>query len=255
MPGLELDKLRGGGPGNSRPGSERLCGATGVVKRVDEMIRFVMGPNEAIVPDLKRRLPGRGLWITATRSALELAIRRNCFARAFKREVVGDADLPAMTDRLLERAALDALGIAHKAGEVALGFASVEAALARSPVAVVLHAREAAPDGVRKLALARERRAGGAPITVVNEFSSAQLDLALGRSNVIHAALLDGRDSRTFLARLAQLHRFRTESMEGLSARDRRGNPASEKAKRGRAVRARPELNGRPRELDRDSNG
>jgi predicted RNA-binding protein YlxR (DUF448 family) len=232
MLALDHDQIRDGGPRKIGPGSERLCVATGVVKCVDEMIRFVVAPDETIVPDLKRRLPGRGLWVTATRSALELAIRRNTFARAFKREVVVHPDLVAMTERLLERATLDVLAVAHKGGNVAIGFAGVEAALARNCVAAVLNAREAAPEGVRKLALARERREGGAAIAVVHEFSSAQLDLALGRSNVIHAALLDGRDSETFLARLARLHCFRTESMEGLSARDRHGNPGSKKGRR-----------------------
>jgi predicted RNA-binding protein YlxR (DUF448 family) len=104
------------GPRKTVAGSERLCAATGEVKCVDHMIRFVMGPGQTVVPDLKRRLPGRGLWVTATRGALELAIRRNCFARGFKREMVVEPELVQMTEGLLERSALDALAMAHKAG-------------------------------------------------------------------------------------------------------------------------------------------
>jgi len=174
------------------------------------MIRFVVGPDGTAVPDLKRRLPGRGIWITATRQALRGAIARKAFARAFKRDVRLGPDLVETTERLIERAALDALAMCHKAGKVAIGFANADAALARARVAGLLHAAEAAPDGTRKLAAALNRRADAAEIAVIDAFTSAQLDLALGRSNVIHAALLAGPESETFLARAARLDYFRT---------------------------------------------
>lgn len=196
----------------SAVGTHRLCAATGAVRPVDEMIRFVVGPNGAAVPDLKRRLPGRGVWITATRQALRAAIARKAFARAFKRNVHLPPDLVEATESLIERAALDALAICHKAGKVAIGFAAVEAALARAGVAALLNAVEAAPDGVKKLAAALRRRADAAEIVVIDTFTSAQLNLALGRANVIHAAVLAGPESGTFLARTARLKRFRTGS-------------------------------------------
>src|SRR5687768_18017416 len=102
------------GPRSSGAGTERFCAATRVVKPVDDMIRFVIGPD-GVVPDLKRKLPGRGLWITATKSALADAVTRKVFARGFKREVKIAPDLPDLTERLLVRAALDALAIAGKA--------------------------------------------------------------------------------------------------------------------------------------------
>src|SRR5438105_14661700 len=114
------------------PGSERYCAATGTVKPVDQMIRYVRGPDQAIVPDLKRRLPGRGIWITATRQALRVAMARKTFARGFKREVSVASDLVETTERLIERAALDALAMCHKAGRAAIGFANVDTALARA---------------------------------------------------------------------------------------------------------------------------
>src|SRR5262249_47231655 len=122
------------GPRQTPPGSERFCAATGVVRPVDEMIRFVMAPDGTVVPDLKRRLPGRGLWITATAPALRTALARKAFAKGFKREVRLAADFVETTERLLERATLDALAIAHKAGKTAVGFGQVEAALARDRV-------------------------------------------------------------------------------------------------------------------------
>ena len=188
---------------------ERMCVATRTVKPVADMIRFVIGPDGEAVPDLKSKLPGRGVWVTATHEALGDAIKRKALVRGFKQEVRLPADLVARTENLLERAVLDALAIASKAGLVATGFTRVETALAEGQVVAVLHAAEAAPDGVRKLEGAQRRRPQAAPIVVIGALASAQLDLALGRPNVIHAALLAGPPSDTFLARFRRLERFR----------------------------------------------
>ena len=93
------------GPHKTAPGTQRFCAATGAVRPVDEMIRFVMSPDGVAVPDLKRRLPGRGMWITATRQALHAALERNAFARAFKRDVRVTPDVVDTTERLIERTA------------------------------------------------------------------------------------------------------------------------------------------------------
>jgi predicted RNA-binding protein YlxR (DUF448 family) len=212
------------GPRRTAPGAERYCAVTGAVKPVAEMIRFVISPAGEPVPDLKRRLPGRGLWITATRAALRTAIARKVFARGFKRDVRVAPDFTDMTERLLETAALDALAIAHKAGKVAIGFAKTEAAITQGTIAAVLHATEAAADGVRKLQAALRRRfdADSDKVAVIGFFNSAQLDLALGRSNVIHAALLAGPESETFLARAARLDRFRASGTNHAEASEDR---------------------------------
>jgi predicted RNA-binding protein YlxR (DUF448 family) len=189
---------------------ERMCVATRTVKPVADMIRFVLGPDGEAVPDLKRKLPGRGVWVTATQDALSDAVKRKALAHGFKQEVRLPADLVARTGQQLERAALDALAMAGKAGLVATGFTRVEAALAQQEVIALLHAAEAAADGVRKLDAARRRRPEHGPIDTIGILTSAQLDLALGRPNVIHAALLAGPSSDTFLARLRRLERFRT---------------------------------------------
>jgi predicted RNA-binding protein YlxR (DUF448 family) len=214
--GTHHDELDAG-PRTRAPGTERLCAATGEVKPIGELIRFVVDPDGAVVPDLRRRLPGRGVWITATRDALGTAIARKAFARAFKREVRLAGDLVATTERLLEQAALDALAICHKAGKAAIGFANVGAALARDRVRALLNAAEAAPNGTRKLVAALRHRQDAGEIAVIDVFTSAQLDLALGRSNVIHAALLAGPESETFLARAARLDCFRTGALPGPS--------------------------------------
>jgi len=207
------DSALDGGTRKRAPGTQRFCAVTGAVRPVEELMRFVIAPDGTAVPDLKRRLPGRGIWITATRQALRVAMARKTFARGFKREVRVASDLVETTERLIERAALDALAMCHKAGRVAIGFANVETALARAPIVAVLNAAEAAADGVRKLTAAVRRRADIAEIAIFDAFTSAQLDLALGRSNVVHAALLAGPESATFLARSARLERFRTGSL------------------------------------------
>ena len=199
------------GPRSVGAGTERLCAVSREVKPVSEMIRFVVGPDGGAVPDLKRKLPGRGIWITATKAALAEAIRRGAFGRGFGRPVKLSPDLVEMTERLLERSALDALAIAGKAGQVVAGFSKVEAALARDRVLGILHARDAAADGIRKIANAvrRQTEAQGREIAVISVFTAGQLDLALGRPNVVHAALLAGPATQTFLARCALLGRFR----------------------------------------------
>jgi hypothetical protein len=189
---------------------ERLCVVTRTVRPVSDLIRFVVGPAGDAVPDLKRKLPGRGVWVTGTQEVLGDAIKRKVFARGFKRDVRLPADLLIRTASLLERSVLEALAIAGKAGLVAAGFGKTEAALAHEEVIALLHAVEAASDGIRKLDAARRRRSQDGSIAVIQILTSAQLDLALGRSNVIHAALLAGTPSDTFLARLRRLERFRT---------------------------------------------
>ena len=192
--------------------TERTCALTREVRPISELVRFVVGPAGDAVPDIKRKLPGRGIWITATRAAITDATERNVFARGFRKEVHAPRDLAAQTERLLERAALDALAIASKADAVVGGFSKVEAALGRDDILALIHAADAADNGKRKLAAALRRNTGGKPgeIAIVDTFTGAQLDLALSRPNVVHAALLAGPVSKTFLARVARLTSFRT---------------------------------------------
>ena len=202
-------------------GAERFCALTRSLKPVSEMIRFVVGPAGETVPDIKRKLPGRGIWITASRDAIEEAVKRNVFARGFKRDLRVARDLAAATERLLERAALDALAMAGKAGGVIGGFAKIEVALGRDDVLALIHASEAAEDGKRKLMAAwhRGRTEKSREIVIIEAFSGTDLDLALNRPNVVHAALLAGPGSETFLARVARLERFRTgNSPDAVSA-------------------------------------
>jgi uncharacterized protein len=200
------------GPKAVRSETERLCVVTRTVKPIDELIRFVVAPDGSVVADLKRRLPGRGVWITGTHAALTTAVQRKLFTRAFKRDVRAAPDLVGLVERLLERAALDALSMVHKSGLLVSGYAKVEAAVLGKAVVALLHASDAGADGARKLAAAAARRWGAGvdgPSRIV-AFTGAQLDLALGRSNVVHAAVLAGPASDGFLARCRSLERFRS---------------------------------------------
>jgi len=192
--------------------TERQCAVTREVHPISSLIRFVLDPEGQVVPDLKRVLPGRGVWVTATGKIVASAEkdRKKIFGRGFKCEARVEPGLADRVDALLERSALQALSMTRKAGELVTGYAKVDAALRRDAVIGLIHASDAAGDGVRKLAAvvaAREELANGCQI--VRLFDSTQLDLALGRSNVIHAALLAGQASENFLARVRDMERFR----------------------------------------------
>lgn len=206
------DTATDGGTRAAAAATERLCVATRQVRPVGELIRFVAGPDGVVVPDIKRRLPGRGVWVTARRHVVQEAVRRRAFGRGLKADVRASTDLADMLDRLLEHSALNSLSIAHKAGLVVLGFAKVETAVAAAPLVALVRARDAGAESGRKLAAAlRNRTAPVGEVKIVEAFTSAQLDLALGRLNVVHAALLAGRASETFLARWRFLEYFRAD--------------------------------------------
>lgn len=206
----ELDR----GTTGVAPGTERMCALTRKVLPVDQLIRFVVSPAGEVVPDVKRKLPGRGLWITGTRAAVAEAVKRNVFARGFRRELRVPGDLAQATARLLDRAAFDALAIAGKAGRVVTGAAKVEAAFGREDLVALIDAAEASTDGKRKLAATRHRSRSekAQEVEVFEIFAGEQLDLALNRPNVVHAALLAGPGAETFLARARCCARFRTEN-------------------------------------------
>ena len=201
------------GPRTDRSATVRMCAVTRQVRPIDELIRFVVAPSGEVVADLKRKLPGRGLWVSATRQAVAEAARRNQFGKGFKRDVRVAPSLAADTETLLVRGATDALAMAAKAGQVVCGFSKVEGALAQRQARALIHAADGAADGIRKLDAVARQNAGNeeelAEIPVVTALTSEQLDLALGRSNVIHAALLAGPAGKTFLSRSQILVRYR----------------------------------------------
>ena len=190
----------------------RRCALTRARRPKDELIRFVLGPDGAVVPDLKERLPGRGVWLTAAHDRVAEAAKRNVFARALKTEAKVPESLAAQVDRLLADAALSALALANKAGEAVFGHAKVEEAIAKGRVLALVHAQEAAEDGCRKLDGKARGMREGSPAPVVRAFGVDELSLASGRTNVIHAALIQGGAARKFLAAAARVERYRKGS-------------------------------------------
>jgi len=201
------------GPRTDRSATVRMCAVTRQVRPIDELIRFVVTPTGEVIPDLKRKLPGRGLWVSASRQAVAEAVRRNQFNKGFKRDLRVTPALADDTESLLVRSVIDALAMAAKAGQVVSGFSKVEGALEQGQAKALIHASDGAADGIRKLDAISRQKAGNygesPEFPVVTVLTSEQLDLALGRSNVIHAAVLAGPASKTFLSRSQLLVRYR----------------------------------------------
>jgi len=209
----ELDN----GPRTDKSATLRMCAVSREQKPIDALIRFVVSPAGEVVPDVKRKLPGRGLWVSASREVVAEAVKRHQFSKGFKRDVRAAATLALDTENLLVQSAVEALAMAAKAGQVVAGLAKVEGALTARPggaaMQALIHAADGASDGIRKLnALARQNAGNGAgtpEFPIITALRSAELDLALGRSNVVHAALLAGPASKTFLSRSQILVRYR----------------------------------------------
>lgn len=209
--GVEIADETDAGPGLGRCEPTRFCVATRTAKPVDQLLRFVVAPDGTVVPDLGARLPGRGAWVSVSKDALATAIRKKAFGRAFRGKGRADAALPELVESLLEKDVLSALGIANKAGRVVAGNTKVIDALQKGEATILLHSVEAARDGVTKLdSLARRiGEATGRKIAIVESLPGMQLDLALGRANVVHAALLAHPTSAGFLARVKRLESWR----------------------------------------------
>jgi predicted RNA-binding protein YlxR (DUF448 family) len=191
--------------------NDRTCIVTRRTAEPDELIRFVVGPDSTVFPDIKRTLPGRGCWVSADRLHVEKAVAKNLFARAFKAKVSVPPDLGELVDGLLAKSALGMLGLARKAGAVTLGATKVEAAVRDGSALLVLHALEASADGIRKIAQARRATVhlGGPAIVAYKLFPEAELGLALGGTNVIHAAVLAGDVGSAVEKRMVALDRYR----------------------------------------------
>ena len=198
--GLEGDDI----PLEPERGPNRRCIASGEIKPKDELIRYVADPAGRIIPDVAGNLPGRGLWVSADRASLALAVKKNAFARAARAKVTVPPDLADQTERLLAARALELLGLARRAGSLVLGFDGVDIALSGSKrMAVLIAAADGALDGRRKLAAKRKKA------ILVECFTSGEMGLALRRENVIHAALRPSGLSDRFVVEVARLLGFR----------------------------------------------
>lgn len=200
-------------------GPKRRCLVTREVKEQDQMIRFVLDPTGRVVPDIDGRLPGRGMWLSADRNVLNRAVSANVFARAARTSARVEANLAEQVERLLVGRALDCLGLARRAGQVAVGFEQVRACLRSGGAAVLVAAADGAEDGRGKL----RRLAPDLP--VITAFSRAELGAALGREGVVHVAVAPGRLAQRLLCYTRRLAGFRASIMEPpAGARDASSN-------------------------------
>ena len=193
------------GPG--RAAASRLCIATRQVRLVSELIRFVAGPDGAVVPDIRNRLPGRGVWVTGSREALAEAIRRKAFARGLKSQVAVPTSLVEDTGRLLARDALQMLSLANKAGAITAGFAKIEGM--RGPILALVQASDGSEAEILRLqAQCRGRGRQRRDPVVIRAFSAEELALSIGRELVIHAALAVHDAASVFLDRALRYVEF-----------------------------------------------
>ncbi len=184
-------------------GPLRRCLATGIVRAKDGMVRFAIGPDRSVVPDVAGRLPGHGYWVTATHAALSDAVRRKLFSRAARREVVIDPGLVALVERQLQRRTVDLLAMARRAGLVSAGFEKVRGTVREGSVVAVVTAADAAEDAVRKIA------GPATGLSWVRCLASDEIGLAFGKENVVHAALRPGALTDQFLREAGRLEGFR----------------------------------------------
>lgn len=192
---------------------ERKCIVTGDLRDEAQLIRFVVGPDGDAVPDIAAKLPGRGMWVTADSAILERAIAKNHFSKAAKTNVTAPADLVGRVEKLIVRRMLDDLGLARRSGALVAGFDNVARALesARPPVLLV-EASDGAADGRRKLGNLAAGR--GLKPALIESLTTGEISVALGRENVIHAALKSGQLAERLIFEAGRLSGFRLETKE-----------------------------------------
>lgn len=193
---------------------ERRCIVTGEVLGIDHLIRFAVTPEGLVVPDVMAKLPGRGMWVTARRCAVEEAVAKNKFSRSAKARLSTCSDLAETTEARLRRRALDILGLARKAGLVISGLTRIDEkanSTRSSALEGFVHASDGGLDGNQRLI----RLAKGRPL--IELFSREQLSLALGGENVVHAALITGGLTESFLKEAKRLDGFLSGSSREFS--------------------------------------
>ena len=196
-------------------GPERTCVVSGLKGSPETMLRFALSGEGAVVADILHKLPGRGVWTQLDASVVRQAVAKQAFSRGFRTSVKASPMLAEDVGRLLAADALRFLSLVNKSGLVVVGGAKVEAAIRTGAVAGLIQAADGAPDGASKL----ERLLKGClgvraeSVARINLFESHQLDLALGRTNVIHAALNAGPASAAILAKVARLTLYRSGAL------------------------------------------
>ena len=219
--------------------SERTCIVTGAKDVPDAMLRFALSPDGSVVPDIRRKLPGRGVWTQLSFETVSRAAAKQAFSRAFRAKAEAPPALAETVGALLERDALQSLSIANKAGLVVAGAFKVDSAIEAGGVVALIQASDGAADGAAKRVQALRAKLGpeATAIVRVDLFKSGELDLALGRANVIHAALKHGAASSAFLARADRVRRYRGREADAAGGTERGDVTADEAGTFGRSIK------------------
>jgi predicted RNA-binding protein YlxR (DUF448 family) len=188
---------------------ERRCIVSHETGSGANLVRFALSPDGVVTPDVAAKLPGRGAWVSANRASIDQAGKKGAFARAFKAQVKVPDDLANTVETLLLRRCLDLLGMARRAGAIAIGATQVGAAIRAKPVFVLIEAADGAEEGREKL-MSLHIGLWGRPPAAVGCFSAEELGVALGRERVIHACLLQERLAEAWAAEIGRLAGFRT---------------------------------------------
>jgi uncharacterized protein len=200
----------------------RECCLTRQVMPVADLIRFVVGPDNVLVPDIDAKAEGRGVWVSLSADAVRQAIKKKAFIKSLKEQVIVPDDLAEQTGTRLEQRLLGALSMARKAAQIVTGATKVRAAIDKGEVIALLTATDAAPDGRGKMTGALKafgyaaEAAGfaGRDVPHLELLDSNQLGLALGLENVIHAALTKGAAAQSALARAQRLIRYTAQTVQ-----------------------------------------
>ncbi|WP_299846077.1 RNA-binding protein [uncultured Paracoccus sp.] len=176
---------RGGRDKDREAPSERRCIVTGEVQPKRGLVRFVLGPDNMVVPDLAEKLPGRGVWVVADRAAIDKAATKGLFARGFKAPVTTPEGLGALVEAGMAQRVVDLVSLARKAGRAVAGFEKVKSWLAAGQAKVLLQASDGSDRGKGKLWTPEGGRWFGC-------LTAAELGLSFGRDHVIHGALAPG---------------------------------------------------------------
>jgi len=196
------------------PVNDRMCILTRAKGDKADLIRFVLSPDGAVVPDLKHALPGRGAWVSAERKAVEEAARKGAFARAFKTKLAPPEDLGASVDQLLLADLTGMMNMARKSGQFIGGSGKAEAAIRSGEAIALFHATDAAADGVRKLGQAVKARAltlDEPEIPVFRLMTGEQMDACFGEGGFIHATALAGQAGEGVVKRAKRLAAYRSD--------------------------------------------
>lgn len=187
----------------------RKCIVTGELKEKSQLLRFVVTPDKQIVPDLHKKLPGKGIYVSNSYGALELAVRKNMFVRALKKNVKVDGDLLQMVENILHKNALNAISLAKKSGSVVIGLEKVLEILKAQKTAFLLIATEADGDGLKKLRNWLDK------MPVYRLFGVEELDEALDRSNTVYLAFQQGGMSKMVQDNFEKLSAFLKDKNNG----------------------------------------